>query len=86
MRALEQANILAPCGGDWAGCVQMARPAEQVRVSDVMIALRGNAVVPLGMPDLSRTVNGVIGEIERAGGAVADTRTLRDLLDEAQPA
>ncbi len=86
VRALEEANILAPCGGDWVGCVQMARPAEQVRVSDVLVALRGNAVVPLGMSDLSRTVNGVIGEIQRAWGAVADARTLRDLLETAPSA
>jgi membrane protein len=80
VRALEEADILAPCGGESAGCVQMARPAEQVRVSDVLIALRGNATVPLGVPELSRTVNGVIAEVERASGVVAEARNLRDLL------
>jgi membrane protein len=83
VRALEEANILTPCGGESVGCVQMARPAEQVRVSDVLIALRGNATVPLGLPDLSRTVNGVIAEVERAGGVVAEARNLRDLIGDA---
>ena len=36
--------------------------------------------VPLGVAELSRTVNSVIAEVERAGGAVAEARNLRDLL------
>jgi membrane protein len=83
LRSLEEAGIVTPCGGESIGCYQMARPAEQVRVSDVLIALRGNATVPLGVADLSRTVNGLIAEVERAGGAVAEARSLRDLLDAA---
>ena len=84
LRALEQAEIVAPCGGDDVGCFQMARPAEQVRVSDVLVALRGSAAVPFGAADLSRTVNALIAEVERAGGEVAGRRSLRDLLD-AEP-
>jgi membrane protein len=83
LRSLEEAEIVAPCGGEFLGCYQMARPAEQVRVSDVLLALRGSPTVPLGVADLSLTVNGVIAEIERASGAVAEARTLRDLLDAA---
>jgi hypothetical protein len=49
----------------------------------VLLALRGSPTVPLGVADLSLTVNGVIAEIERASGAVAEARTLRDLLDAA---
>ncbi|HEY8122849.1 MAG TPA: YhjD/YihY/BrkB family envelope integrity protein [Myxococcota bacterium] len=86
LRSLEVAEIVGPCGGDFAGCFQMARPAEQVRVSDVLIALRGNATVLLGVPELSRTVNDVIAEVERAGAAVGDGRNLRDLLAGAHPA
>lgn len=81
LRSLEEAEIVAECGGEFAGCFQMARPAEQVRVADVLIALRGNASVPFGVPEISRTVNGVIAEVERAGGAVAEAHNLRDLLD-----
>lgn len=83
LRSLEAAEIVAPCGGEAAGCYQMARPAEQVRVADVLIALRGNAHVPLGQPDLSRTVNAVIAEVERSAAGVAGSRNLRDLLEEA---
>jgi membrane protein len=83
LRALEAANIVAPCGGEYVGCYQMARPIEQVRVSDVLVALRGNASVPLGVADLSRAANGVIAEVERAAAAVADARNLRDLLTDA---
>jgi membrane protein len=83
LRALEQAGIVAPCGGEAAGAFQMARPAEQVRVSDVLAALRGNPAVQLGVAELSRTVNGILAEVERAGGAVAESRTLRDLLSAA---
>jgi membrane protein len=80
LRSLEQAEIVSQCGGLDGGCYQMARPAEQVRVSDVLIALRGNATVPLKDAALSEKVNGVIASVEQAGGAVAERRTLRDLL------
>jgi membrane protein len=85
LRALESAEIVAPCGGEHAGCYQMARPAELVRVSDVLVALRGNAYVPLRAADLSRTVNGVIAEVERAATAAGEGRNLRDLLADAAP-
>jgi membrane protein len=84
LRSLEAAEIVAPCGGEFLDCYQMARPAEQVRVADVLIALRGNAIVPLGIPELSRAVNAVVAEVERAAAAIAEARTLRDLL-EASP-
>ncbi|MBM4384138.1 MAG: YihY family inner membrane protein [Deltaproteobacteria bacterium] len=86
LRALEEANIVAPCGGESAGCFQMARPIEQVRVADVLIALRGAATVPLGVADLSRTVNGVIADVERAASVVAEARNLRDLIGDAPAA
>jgi membrane protein len=86
LRALAEANIVAPCGGEFAGSFQMARPIEQVRVSDVLLALRGNATVPLGLADLSRTVNGMISDVERAAGAVAEARNLRDLIGDAPAA
>lgn len=85
LRALEEANILTACGGDNLGCFQMARPAEQVRVSDVLLALRGNATYPLGVAEMSRIVNGVIADVERAASAVAEARNLRDLIGDAQP-
>ena len=80
LSALEEAKIVTGCGGDNEGCFQMARPAEQIRVSDVLLALRGNASYPLGVPEVSRIVNGVIADVERAGGAVAEARNLRDLM------
>jgi hypothetical protein len=49
----------------------------------VLAALRGNPAVQLGVAELSRTVNGILAEVERAGGAVAESRTLRDLLSAA---
>jgi membrane protein len=86
LRSLEEAEIVAPCGGESTGAYQMARPAEQVRVADVLTALRGNASYPLGVADLSRTVNEAIAEVEQAAGAVAESRTLRDLIGAGGPA
>ncbi len=83
LRALEEANIVTPCGGENAGCFQMARPSEQVRVSDVLTALRGNSTYPLGVAEMSRIVNGVIADVERAASAVAEARNLRDLIGDA---
>jgi membrane protein len=83
LRSLEQAGIVAPCGGESVGSYQMARPAEQVRVSDVLVALRGNPAVPLGVAELSRTANAIIAEVEHAGAAAAGSRSLRDLLSAA---
>jgi membrane protein len=83
LRALESAALIAPAGGEHAGGFQMARPAEQVRVSDVLVALRGVRDVPARLGDLAGPLAALLGELDRAGARVADTRTLRDLLDEA---
>ncbi len=83
LRALETANIVAAAGGDYAGAFQMARPAEHVRIADVLGALRGQRSAPLALGDVARTVDGVLAEVDSAAAAVSETRTLRDLLGEA---
>jgi DNA-binding IscR family transcriptional regulator len=86
LRALESAGLIAPTGGEHVGGFQMARPAEQVRVSDVLVALRGVRDVPARLGDLAGPLAALLGELDRAGARVADTRTLRDLLVEATAA
>lgn len=84
LRALEQAGVITPAGGEHAGGFQMAQPAERVRVADVLTALRGPRSVSPAMGDLAETVSAVLADVDRAGASVAEARTLRDLLGHAE--
>ncbi len=80
LRVLADAGIVAPCGGENAGAYQIARPLEQVRVADVLGALRGPRNVPL-VGDKARAAASALDEVDRAARSVAEARNLRDLLE-----
>ncbi len=77
---LEAAGIVTPCGGEHQGAHQLGRPAELVRVADVLSALQGARHATLGDPDVAREVNEVLDEVDSAAAPAAERRTLRDLV------
>lgn len=83
---LESAGIVAELGGEGrAGTYQLGRPADRIRVADVLAALRGARATPQGEPELGKLVTEVFAEIDRETAGAAGARSLRDLL-EAVPA
>jgi membrane protein len=78
---LASANILAECGGEHSGAFQLARPLEQIRVADLLAALRGPRTTALAVPDVARVVSAVLADVDEAAAAPAEGRNLRDLLD-----
>ncbi len=78
--SLEAEGILRECGGEEIGAYQPARPLEQVRVSDVLGALRGPRQVELGAPEVARHVAEALQEVDQAMASSADSRNLRDLV------
>jgi len=89
MAALERDEILAPCTPDGRDPGhQLGRPSEDVRVLDVLGALRGTARLPNAAPalaDTARVVDGVVSELARAVAPVASDRTLASLLEGLAP-
>jgi membrane protein len=81
LHQIADAGILSECGGDQSGAFQLARPLEQVRVADLLAALRGPRNAALAVPEVGRVVLDVLAEVDAAAGAVAEGRNLRDLLD-----
>ncbi len=79
---LEKAGIVVPVADPEAHAVwQLARPAERIRVAQVLEARRGPRGVPLGPKDLAAQVDGVLAELD-ARHREAGTRTLEELLEE----
>jgi len=80
---LEKAGIAAPVADPArSGVWQLARPADQVRVVDVVEALRGPREAPLGPRELAAQVSAVFAEMD-ASDRVSAHRTLEELLEEA---
>jgi membrane protein len=83
---LEEAGIVAPRETEERpGAIQLARPAEQISVGDVLLALRGSRETAIGIEDLRRTVVKVTREIDR-GADQAEATSLADLLRELDSA
>ena len=82
--ALQDAGIVRPCG-EPMGAVQMGRPMEQVRVADVLLALRGTRDNPLAVPDVAREVAGVLDEVDKNAALASEARNLRDLVEAVRP-
>jgi membrane protein len=83
---LARAEILSECGGEREGAYQLARPLEQVRVADLLAALRGSRATALAAPEVAHAVAAVLAEVDRAAAAAAEGRNLRDLVDAIGPA
>lgn len=82
---LQAAGILQPCG-DPPVAVQVARPTEQIRVADVLAALRGPRDVALACTDVAREVAGVLDEVDKNAALASEARNLRDLVEGLGPA
>jgi membrane protein len=83
---LEKAGILTPVADpDRSGVWQLARPADRVRVADVIEALRGPRETPLRPHRLAAQVEAVFAEID-ARDREAGSQTLEDLVEAGSPA
>ena len=66
--------------------LQLGRPAEKIRVMDVLLALRGSREPAGGDPEVTQRVESLISELEGSSLQGAAGRTLDDLLDGVPPA
>ena len=82
---LAAAHLVRECGGEQTGAYQLARPLEDVRVADLLAALRGSRRMVLAAPEVARAVAEVLSEVDRATFAAAEGRNLRDLVDTLSP-
>lgn len=78
---LERAGIVAPRGdGERESRVQLARPAQRIRVADVRAALRGPGAQP--PPDDAARLAAAVGvELDSAAAQGAGSRSLAELLE-----
>lgn len=84
---LEGARILSRSGGgDGPEGFQLGRPAEQIRVADVLEALRGPRETRIGDREVASQVASVLGEVDRCVAKAAASRSLRDMLEALGPA
>ena len=63
----------------------LARPAEQVRVEDVLVALRGPREASIQVSDVARVVNEVLAQVDDEAARAAEVCNLRDLVDRLRP-
>ncbi len=80
---LEAANLLAPRASDGKheNAYLLARPAEAIAVSDVLVALRGRRDPVAENAPLPHAVDAVLQELDAVGRAAAGGRTLAVLLE-----
>jgi membrane protein len=82
---LEKAGLVSPVAdATRSGVWQLARPADRIRVADVMWALRGPRGAALGPRELSAQVEAVFVEID-ADEREAAGRSLEELVEEEGP-
>jgi membrane protein len=87
MGELESAGVVRACAGEGEeGGYLLARPAERIRVADVLAALRGPREARLPGGEVARAVSEVFGAIDREALRVAEARTLHDLLEDVPAA
>ena len=83
---LAGAGILAPYGGPPQDAFQLGRPAERIRLADLLRTLRGAREVELAETAVARETGRALDEVDRATAHVAEARTLADLLAELSDA
>ncbi len=81
---LHDADIVRPCG-DPPNAYQIARPMEQIRVADVLSALRGPREVALASSDVAREVAAVLDDVDKNAAVASEARNLRDLVEGLRP-
>lgn len=77
-------GILAPFGGATPDLFQLGRPAERIRLGDVLRAVRGPREIALGEPQVAAEVRRALRALDEAAARVSETCTVRDLLDELE--
>jgi membrane protein len=82
---LEEAGILVPCAGEPTGSYQIGRPLAQIRVQDVLAAMRGSRDAEIGDSEVARVVAEVLREVDRGASQVSEVRTLGDLVEALGP-
>jgi DNA-binding IscR family transcriptional regulator len=86
---LERSGLLRICvAGERDDGFQLARPAEKISVSDLLVALRGGRMSGGAgeQGECGRAVGQVISELERSISSVAESRSLADILSEVPEA
>jgi membrane protein len=78
---LVEAGILSHRSDERHETLQLGRPAETVRVVDVLRALRGDRETPGGDQGLAGVVESVMSELDASSLSSAGSRTLLDLLE-----
>jgi membrane protein len=82
---LQSAGVLVELGGEERlGTYQLGRPADRIRVADVLEALRGPRETPHAPPKLGKVVTEVFAQLDRESAGAAGARTLRELLEAAE--
>jgi membrane protein len=78
---LEESGIVLAVQSDGDPGYALGRPAEQVRVEDVLAALRGPREASIQISDVARAVNEVLREVDRGAAMAGEAYNLRDLAD-----
>jgi len=82
---LQAAGVLVELGGDGrVGTYQLGRPADHIRVADVLVALRGPREAPEAPAGLGKVVTEVFAQIDRETAGAAGARTVHELLGAAE--
>jgi membrane protein len=79
---LEAAGIIAPRGAEEEGGFQLGRPAEKIRVTDVLAALRGPRESIAGDATLTQAAERLLAEMEEGAAKGAAERTLAEVIAE----
>jgi membrane protein len=82
---LVEAGILSLRAEERSDTLQLGRPADTIRVVDVLGALRGEREASAGDPEIAGLVASLMGELEQSALASAGSRTLQSLLRQLSP-
>jgi membrane protein len=82
---LTEAGLLSLRAEERSDTLQLGRPAETIRVVDVLSALRGEREASAGDPALASLVGSLMSELEESALASAGARSLESLLERLSP-
>jgi membrane protein len=82
MGQLEEARLVRATQEEGDPGYQLGRPADRIRVEDVLAALRGPRETPVQLPEVARVVGKVFEDIDRETHLAAEASSLRDLVEQ----
>lgn len=82
MGQLEEASLVRATQEEGDPGYQLGRPAERIRVEDVLAALRGPRETPVQLPEVARVIGKVFEDIDRETHLAAEASSLRDLVEQ----